>query len=489
MQRKITRRDVLYFGAGLLAGQAARSLVPDDQPLAPVPRRFQRALPIPPILKPVRTEADTDYYEITQRESEVEILPGLRTRIWGYEGMLPGPTIQARQGRSVVVRHTNRLSVPTAVHLHGGLTPPESDGFPTDVILPGHTRTYVYPSSRRAATLWYHDHAMGHTGRNIFMGLSGLYLVHDDEELSLRLPEGAYDVPLLIQDRMFAADGSLTYKPLNHLGAGSTTLLVNGAPWPFMEVARRKYRFRIVNGCNSVPLRLALSSGNPLVQIATEGGLLPAPISCQTIPLAMAERVEVIIDFSIYPAETIVVLQNLNTSREVGTTSSEIMQFRITREQDDDGVIPERLCDFSPILAAEAKRTRNFVLSARPSFGFVPIVNWKINGKAFDPDQPIASPVCDDVEIWRFTNRRFIGLLSLVHPMHIHLVNFLVLERNGQPPLPHERGWKDTVAVDKDEEVAVLAKFDRYCGRYLVHCHNLEHEDHSMMARFDVVER
>jgi spore coat protein A len=200
----------------------------------------------------------------------------------------------------------------------------------------------------------------------------------------------------------------------------------------------------------------------------------------------MAERVEIVIDFSIYPVGTTLILQNLNTARQTGPIADEIMQFHVVRLERDDSVVPERLCEFLPIDPSTAKRTRHFVLSAKPSFGFVPIVNWKINGKAFDPDQPIATPGCGEVEIWRFTNRRFLGLLSLVHPVHVHLVSFLILERNGRPPLPHETGWKDTVAVDKDEEVSVIAKFEPYHGRYLLHCHNLEHEDHSMMARFDV---
>jgi spore coat protein A len=388
-----------------------------------------------------------------------------------------------------VVRHTNQLSVPTVVHLHGGATPSDSDGFPTDMVLPGQTRTYMYPNNRRAATLWYHDHAMDHTGRNIYMGLAGLYLVHDDEEQSLGLPSGPYDVPLFIQDRKFAPDGSLSYQTLNHLGAKGGVILVNGAPWPHMEVAARKYRFRIVNACNATPLRLALSSGQPLLQIATDGGLLPSPVRCPNIPLVMAERTEIVIDFSIYPVGTKLILQNLNIARQTGPIAREIMLFHVVRQEPDDSVVSERLCEFEPIDPATAKRTRHFVLSAKPSFGFVPIVNWKINGKAFDPDQPIASPISGDVEIWRFTNRRFLGLLSLVHPVHVHLVSFLILERNGRPPLPHETGWKDTVAVDKDEDVSVIARFDPYPGKYLLHCHNLEHEDHSMMARFDVVKR
>jgi spore coat protein A len=181
-------------------------------------------------------------------------LPGLCTTIWGYEGILPGPTIHASRGRRVVVHHTNRLAVPTVVHLHGGVTPPDSDGFPTDMILPDQTRTYVYLNNQHAATLWYHDHAMDHTGRNIYMGLAGFYLLRDQEETSLHLPEGPYDVPLLIQDRLFAADGQFVYDTFRHLAAKGSTILVNGAPWPRMEVAARKYRFRILNGSNATPL-------------------------------------------------------------------------------------------------------------------------------------------------------------------------------------------------------------------------------------------
>jgi FtsP/CotA-like multicopper oxidase with cupredoxin domain len=135
----------------------------------------------------------------------------------------------------------------------------------------------------------------------------------------------------------------------------------------------------------------------------------------------------------------------------------------------------------------EAVRTRQFVFSVRPSFGPLPNPSWRINGQRFEPETPIASPRYADVEIWHFTNKRFLGLLGIVHPVHVHLVTFKVLERNGGPPLAHETGWKDTVAVDRDEDVSVIAKFDGYRGRYLLHCHNLEHEDHSMMARFDVV--
>jgi len=249
------------------------------------------------------------------------------------------------------------LVTPTVVHLHGGMTPAESDGFPMDHVMPGDSREYVYPNAQRAATLWYHDHAMDRTGRNISMGLAGLYLLDDDDERSLGLPEAPYDVPLLIQDRLFASDGSFHYKMLNHLGAKSGTILVSGAPWPRLDVSTRAYRFRIVNGSNATPLRLALSSGDPLIQVATDGGLLPVPIVCRQIPLAMAERVDVIIDFSRHSVGTDIVLQNLNTRGATGSISDEIMQFHVARIERDERAIYAAVLALLALTSTPAKKT------------------------------------------------------------------------------------------------------------------------------------
>jgi FtsP/CotA-like multicopper oxidase with cupredoxin domain len=487
MKSPVSRREFVALSGGVIAGAALTSATSRHAFSNHLIPHFEVPLPIPRVLQPVRTDATTDYYEIVQREACVEILPGRHTTIWGYEGTFPGPTIKARRGRTAIVRHVNRLGTPTVVHLHGGVTPPESDGFPMDHVMPGEARAYVYPNTQRAATLWYHDHAMDRTGRNIYMGLSGLYLLEDDDERVLGLPDGPYDVPLLIQDRLFAADGSFHYKMVNHLGAKGGTLLVNGAPWPRLDVSTRTYRFRIVNGSNATPLRLALSSGDPLIQIATDGGLLPAPVVCRQIPLAMAERVEVIVDFSRHSVGTDIVLQNLNTRGATGSISNEIMQFHVARVEREARHIPGRLAETEALDRSAAVRTRQFVFSVQPSFGPLPSPSWRINGRRFEAEIPIASPRYGDVEIWRFTNKRFLGALGIVHPVHVHLVRFKVLQRNGGPPLPHETGWKDTVSVDRDEDVSVIARFEGYRGRYLVHCHNLEHEDHSMMARFDVV--
>jgi spore coat protein A len=434
------------------------------------------------VLQPERSDTSTDYYRIVQSEAFAEILPGLRTRIWGYDGSFPGPTIEARRGRTTVVTHTNGLGVSTAVHLHGGVTQSQWDGFPTDTVAPGDTRAYQYDNTGRAATLWYHDHSRDSSGRNQYMGLAGFYLLKEDTEIEGRLPHGPYDIPLMIQDRAFTDDGQLEYDHQRHHGAAGHVVLVNGAPWPVLDVAARRYRFRILNASNATPLRLALGSHQPLFLIATDQGLLPRPVVLSTIGLAPAERIEVVIDFSLYPIGTQVVLRNRRAEGLPGL----VMRFDVVRAARNDSSIPDRLSEFEPLRRSQATRTRTFEFHGRPTLAAPPGVRWEINGQSFDPLRVDAEPRLGDVEVWRFINRGFMGR-TMLHPVHTHLVSFQVLTRNGREPLRQERGWKDTVALDDGEEVVVIMRWSGYRGRYLLHCHNVEHEDHSMMARVDVV--
>ncbi|MFC7103090.1 multicopper oxidase family protein [Nonomuraea rubra] len=218
-----TRRDVLRLlglGAVAAAGAQGCSLLagtPQPQLLAsaaPLPKPYAVPLPVPEVARPVRSAGEVDFYELTERAAEAELLPGLRTPIWGYGGTFPGPTIKARSGRRTVVKLVNQLGEPTVLHLHGGHTPPESDGYPTDLVAPGASREYVFPLEQRAATLWYHDHRMDYTGPQVWRGLAGMFLVGDAEEEALPLPSGERDLPLLICDRSFGADGHLLYPAL-----------------------------------------------------------------------------------------------------------------------------------------------------------------------------------------------------------------------------------------------------------------------------------
>jgi len=476
----MNRRQFLTGGSTALFSVVANARTRADSQVAV--REFRVPLRIPPVLSPVRSDSTADYYEIFSRETTAEIIPGLPTRVWGYNGSFPGPTIEARRGRTVVVRHTNHLDRPTVVHLHGGITEPESDGFPTDTLAPGETRSFRYSNTGPAATLWYHDHSWQGTGRNLYMGLAGLYLLKGDSDVDAQLPNGRYDIPLMLQDRAFTNDSELDYDHDRHHGAAGTMMLVNGVPWPVLEVASRKYRFRILNASNATPVRLALSSHQPLVQVATEQGLLPAPVTLSSIGLAMAERVEVIIDFSLYPVGSRLVLLNTRGDGALGR----IIRFDVVRKERDDSRVPERLAEFEPLQPVKAVRTRTFVFGGRLTLGVPPGVKWVINNESFDPARTDANPRLGDVEVWRFVNQGLMGR-TMLHPVHTHLAPFQILGRNGGAPLRQERGWKDTVAIDDGEAVDIIIRWNGYRGRYLLHCHNLEHEDHSMMARVDVI--
>ena len=239
------------LAAEIFGGMASNGPRP---PFAP----FQVPLPILPTLAPTSSDATTDYYDITMQVGQKEIIPGQLTTIWGYNGIYPGPTIVAHRERRVVVRQLNNLPESMSVHLHGGHTPPASDGGPTDLVGPGAMKAYDYPNNQAGATLWYHDHAIEVTGRHVYMGLAGFYLIHDALEESLPLPKGKSDVALLLQDRLFDVNGALVY-PLTddtiRTGVIGDRLLVNGAIQPYYQVARRKMRFRIATDRTRASIR------------------------------------------------------------------------------------------------------------------------------------------------------------------------------------------------------------------------------------------
>ena len=445
------------------------------------PTAFTVPLPILPVLAPTSSDTTTDYYDITMQVGTKQIIPGKLTTIWGYNGIFPGPTIKARSGRTAVVRQVNNLQESMSVHLHGGHTPPDSDGHPTDLIGPGATKTYVYPNNQVAATLWYHDHAIDVTGRHVYMGLSAFYLISDSFEDSLRLPTGDNDVALLIQDRLFNSDGSLNY-PLTdntiRTGVAGDALLVNGAIQPYLQVGRRKVRFRILNGSNARIYTLALRTGDSIIQIGSDGGLLSSPAVRPAITVTPGERIDVVIDFSKYSVGTQVVLENQDKT----TTPSlpDVMRFDVVREEVDDSSIPATLRPTVRLAENFASVTRTFILSQTFQSGREDI--WTINGQLYDPARLDALPQLNTTEIWRFQNDSL-----QAHPMHIHDIQWQILDINGIPPAAGDDGMKDTFLVPgRGGTVRVIGTFTDYLGEYVSHCHILEHEDHAMMINFAV---
>ncbi len=502
---KLTRRKMLKLsGAGLSipafeAGCASHRR-PEPQLLrsrTALPPPFSAPLPRIPILQP--SQAGSDDYELTARPAPARILPGLNTEIWGFNGMFPGPTIEARSGTRLSLRLSNALPVPIVNHLHGGHTPPESDGYPTDFLLPAAgfeqsfmhdprarivtgEREYVYPNLQRAATLWYHDHRMDFTAPQVWRGLAGFYILRDEEELRLPLPRGDKEIPLLICDRSFNADGSFLYPSLDPSlrnqpgvqheymgGVLGDVILVNGAPWPTLEVANTKYRFRVLNASNARRYELALDTGRPMVQIGSDGGLLAAPLIHRSVAMSPAERFDLVVDFAHYSPGTKIALLNQAGEGPAG----QIMQFHVTRTEKDESAIPPALSTIAFPKLAEAAVTRAFDFSYQGKEG------WTINKKPYDPMRMDARPKLDATEIWRMQ-------ADFPHPLHLHLVQFQVLSHSGRPGL-YDAGWKDTVSLFPGQTSNILVKFSGYRGRYVFHCHNLEHEDMSMMANFEVV--
>ncbi|PZF79752.1 multicopper oxidase family protein [Jiangella anatolica] len=481
----IDRRQLLKLGA--FAGASA--LVPAErlagvfrgQPsVAPEVPKFAVPLTVPPELRPRRLPERLDYYDVTMKEATAEILPGLKTPVWTYNGSFPGPTIRARAGRPVVVRQRNLLPEEAAVHLHGGNVPSGSDGMPGDEIPRNGSRYYFYPNAQPAATLWYHDHIHHQEAVRTYRGLAGLYLISDKAEDALGLPHGPYDVPLVIQDRFFNADGSFRLPGPGEF-AGDVTL-VNGRPHPVLEVERRPYRFRLLNASSfDGLLALSLSNGDAVQVIAGDGGLLPAPVPVRSVPLAPAERVEVVIDFSRYPIGTQIVLRN---SLTIFGTAPEVMRFDVTRPASSGyHPLPAKLVPVRRLKESSARVRREFTLNLDPVTG-----KMVINGKEFDPERVDIEPRLGDTEIWTIVNAEK-PALPIPHVFHTHLVRFQILDRNGQPPEPIEAGWKDSVNIEAGGWVRIIMKFGDFPGRYLYHCHLLGHADLGMMGQMNVRRR
>ncbi len=469
-----TRRDAMERG---MASVAALCLLPAAATRTAAVRTsaaaaaepYQADLQLPPTLVPVSSTATEERFELTIREGRAEIIPGELTPVYGYDGVYPGPTIRARKGRTTVVNVTNGLSFQQNVHLHGGLVPAASDGHPMQLIEPGGSFTYTYPNGQDAATLWYHDHAHGLSARTMFYGLAGFYILEDD--VAPDLPAGDFDVPLVIQDRAFNADGSLRYTEDIDQGFMGDTIVVNGSVSPRFAVKRALYRLRFLNASNARAYALQLSNGAPLVQIAGDGGLLEAPVSRPAIPLAPAERVDVVVDFRRVPAGTQVQLVNgLGT----GPTAA-VLRFDVTGARADSGRVPAALRPREEIPAPVATKRWELMFSTAG------IPRWEMSGLGFEMDRIDARARLGTTERWLFVNNS-----HRPHPMHIHGVHFRVLDRSEGSVHPGDRAWKDTVMVAVGETVIVQPRFAPYAGRYVFHCHNLEHQERAMMLQLEV---
>ncbi len=455
------------IGIRLAAGpNISGATTPATRTTALTPAGFSHPLLFPP----VNTNANVS---IGINEACVQILDGPCTNMWTYGGTYPGLTIRRPTGQSTYVTFTNNLG-PAAgemtVHNHGNHSTADNDGQPDTLLIPmGGSRTYTYEgieegNNQRGKMQFYHDHRMDVTGRNVWMGLTGLYIVDDPADPST-LPSGEFDLPLAIADRQFDLKNQIPYV-FNPNGVTGDKFLVNGVYQPYLEVGDRKYRFRILNASNFRTYFLELSSGDSFIQIGTESGLLPVPVTRTGMRMGPAERLDVVVDFAGKLGQNIYLVD--------GLTGTQLLEFRVTQDVTDDSVVPATLRPLPDI--GEPSVTRNWSFDQTAG-------HWTINGLRFDPNRVDARPVLGTTEKWVFTNPT-----GQAHTVHIHDVSQQCLSRNGGACYPYE-ALKETWYLAPGEVLEVKLKFTDHVGMYMLHCHMMEHEDDGMMTQFEVVLR
>ena len=538
--------------------------------------QFINPLPVPSIID--GRSGGTFTIDINQFDQWLGLIDPLtqqhiNTKVWGYNSSYPGPSIVARKDVPINVFWRNKLvngsnqplphllridrsidwafgndpgwqsyGVPIVTHVHGGHTESASDGLPDNWYTPdfgrkgpgftkGDIEPYHYDNDQEAATIWYHDHALGVTRLNVYAGLAGYYLVTDNNEINMqatnKLPASPYDLGLAVQDRMFTSTGQLFYPTAiaeENEEEGDDRgilpevfgdfILVNGMSWPVLDVEPRQYRFRMLNGSDSRFYNLFLSSGQQFIQIGSDQGFLYAPFAIDQMLLAPGERKDIILDFS-DPAlwgQTIILKNNAKTPYPRGEapdpqTTGRIMAFRINKPLDLNyplTTLPATLR--SPIvpLQTDLAPRKLILFETEDEYGrIMPILGTVDDGMLGFRDGLTEDPALNSTEIWELYNETMDA-----HPIHLHLVTMQMISRQkfvakvneetgkpsnirpvGQPkhPGPDEQGWKDTWVMNPGEVTKVIAKFDRP-GLYVWHCHILSHEEHDMMRPFYVGE-
>lgn len=460
----------------LLAGTAALAAAPATRLFAggEYPR-IQSGNPL--FIPPVLTDST-----LTAARATAEFWPGVQTDVLTLNGTTPGPTIRVRSGGEFATRLVNNLDEPLILHWHGILAPAAMDGHPKYAVGPGKTFDYSFIVPQQAGTFFYHPHTHGRTARQVYMGLAGLFIVDDDRQDELGLPTGEFDVPLLLQDRRFDEQKQLFYDPMatGHMeGFVGDVALVNGTRDAELTVKRALYRFRLVNGCNARVCRVAFGNSVPFLMIASDGGLLEKPVQLTSLFLSPGERADVLVDFSAFaPGDVVPLVSQAWAGGSISPTTQgsllSLMQFAVGTDTGAVPAIPAQLNSI-PVLTdnpGEPTHTFEFSMVGHESY---------VNQQMYDMMRIDAEVGLHRTVVWELSNRS-----NVVHPIHIHGVQFQIISRDGNTNIPeHERGWKDTLLLFSWDKVRVVMRFDHE-GEYLLHCHNLEHEDEGMMMNFMV---
>jgi len=492
-RKRLTRRTLIAGGAlagccVLTGGIGAIRILTGNDPKSNVGElAFQTPLSIPPLLDGELDDRGRRVFDLTLQTGKKRILPGGEATTWGVNGPLLGPTLRARQGDIVAPVVHNELPEDTTIHWHGMHLPAVMDGGPHQMIATGESWRPEWTVENPASTLWYHPHPHGRTAEHAYKGVAGLFLIEEDESDRLRLPReyGVDDIPLILQDKNFTDDGDLSLDIgwfLENTGSGNfgilgDTILVNGTYDPYFEVTRTLIRFRVLNGSNTRFYNLGFTDDRPFHLIASDNGFIPGkPVELTRLLMGPGERAEIVVAFA---ESDNVVLRSFeqDAARQIGGNDMfDLIRFRAPDSLEPSPSLTQALGSSSepPSVPGDA-RERYFRLDGHN----------RINDKTMDMSRIDEVVPAGALEIWRVESS------GSPHTFHIHGATFHVVEVNGDEPLSHLRGPKDTVFVSDDHSVRLAVQFGHHTDPdtpYMFHCHLLRHEDNGMMGQFVVVE-
>jgi len=482
------RRHTAVTSAALLATVLAVTLAGCD----PIPGGgvistvgevdFDTPLAIPPLAESTTDADGRRIFDLTAESGETAFRSGAATSTAGFNQSYLGPTLVAEAGDEVVVNVHNELDESTTVHWHGMHLPAAADGGPHSLIEAGDTASPSWIIDQNAATLWYHPHLDGETERQAASGLDGLFIVQDAAESALPLPRdyGVDDIPVIVQDVRFDESNQFSSDVQGYIGAIGNELLVNGTVGPYLEVTTDLVRLRLLNASTARSYDFGFADARMFSLIATDGGLLEAPVPTGHVQLSPGERAEILV--AVEPGETAVLRSTppdlgqdaVQAQKNAGADSFDVLELRASAVLRSVATVPETLVPMTALAPADAAVTRTFTLS-----------DSTINGKRMDMKRVDAAVTLGTTEVWSVSNS-----MAQPHNFHVHGVQFQILTVDAEPPSPELAGWKDTIFVPPGGQIRIIMRFDDYsdpAAPYMFHCHLLTHEDDGMMGQFVVV--
>lgn len=452
------------------------------------------------------------WIRLTSAQELYPILPGQQSTVFRYRAALRhgprgsvinnrssflGPTFVFNKGQRVQFDYVNQLSESSVVHFHGMNVPEQADGHPRFAIGPGQVYSTQFEVIDRAGTYWYHPHPDMRTGFQVVRGLAGMVIVHDEEEAALDLPRGACDQVFVIQDKRFNSQNQIQHSTGSQSGYIGNRILVNGIPDYTWNCSTRLYRVRVLNGSNSRIYKLAWSDGQPMHVIGTTGGLLPTMETRPYVMLGPGQRLELILDCTTKSVNDEFKLVSLEfpmagpgSGSPPNGTAMDIMTMRVAYVSPESVSIPSVLTPIDYFRKEDAVNANNSRVFASEYMDGM----WTINGRVFEMTGVAEEEKVrlGDLELWELRNLANLDQVQ-VHPMHLHGAQFQVHKRWMDEDFEWydhiregyvDQGWQDTALLFPGERCEILLKHGPYPGLFLMHCHNLEHEDMGMMRNF-----